>query len=701
VNPGSYLVGVAWLGVIIGALAFGAVRVRARLLPQFRGAPARLAEVTVGLGALVLVPELLGAVGWFRRVPVLLALLVVGVGAGLLAGRPDAGRSEADAEADTEVEEHDGVRPVRLGRWVTVAALAVATAVVAQWAGHVVSAYGSSSSGIWDGDSLWYHLPFATHFLQTGWVTRPLFTNADTLVTYFPGNSEIVLGTVMLPFRRDIAIPLVNVGWLLLTFLAAWCLGRRYGAPAVALAGAAVAMSLPVMAATQAGTARNDAMGVALFLAAVALVAHADWDRNAMAVAGVAAGLALGVKLSTVVPVALLAVAVVVAAPRARRWAACIPWAVSIVVFGSFWYVRNLVLVGNPVPTIGVHLGPLSLPSVFAESIDKTAVVDRLREPGAIGRVLRPGLHEGFGALWWLVLLGAVVISLVALVRGPDRVARMLGAVVLTGGLGYVLMPNGSPFSDTPLGAANFMLNLRYVLPVLALAAALTAVLPRMADARYALGAVGAFAVIAAVTLSNRSFTDHWEWAVSNGQRAAGVLVAVVAVALVVGVLRLPAGSRRWVVAVVVILAVAAGFLVQSRYLDRRYRQPRSGAEVKVSAVWPWAQDLDATRIGIVGTLIQYPYAGPKLGSTVRYVGVPTDDGGFRPARSCREFRERLVDGRFRYLVAAHDFFGSNVPEIDRINEWTRDIPGATLIRHTDTAWVYELPNRLDARACP
>ena len=92
------------------------------------------------------------------------------------------------------------------------------------------------------------------------------------------------------------------------------------------------------------------------------------------------------------------------------------------------------------------------------------------------------------------LILAAAVVALVAVVRGPDRVARLLGSVVLTGGIGYVLMPNGSPFSDTPLGAANFMLNLRYVLPVLALAAALTAVVPRMADARYALGVVGVFA---------------------------------------------------------------------------------------------------------------------------------------------------------------------------------------------------------------
>ncbi len=253
--------------------------------------------------------------------------------------------------------------------------------LVAQWAGHVAASYASSSAGIWDGDSLWYHLPFATSYVQTGWTTRPLFTNADTLVTYFPANSEVVLGMlVMLPFRRDIAIPILNLAWLGLTFLAAWCLGRRFGAPAVALAGASVALSLPVMAATQGGTARNDVMGVALFLTAAALVAQADWQRNGMLVAGIAAGpRASGVKLSMLAPVAILAVAVVVAAPRAGGGRSPGPGRCRSRSSAAFWYVRNLVLVGNPVPTVGVHLGPLSLPSVFAESVANTAVVDRLQ----------------------------------------------------------------------------------------------------------------------------------------------------------------------------------------------------------------------------------------------------------------------------------------------------------------------------------
>lgn len=703
------LLGVAWLGAVVSALGFGAVRVRRRLTPGLDGAPARLAEVVLGLGALVLVPELLGAVGLFRSLPVLLALVGTGIAAGVVASRPGTARAaptEVARDAPTEVARDAAPAPrprSRLDLVVTGGAVLLAAAVSAQWMGHVVAAYTASSAGIWDGDSLWYHLPFATHFLQTGWVTRPLFTNADTLVTYFPANSEVVLGTVMLPFRRDVLVPLVNLGWLALVFLAAWCLGRRWGSPAVALAGAAVAMSLPVMSATQAGTARNDVMGVALFLSAAALVAHADWDRNTMAVAGLAAGLALGVKLSTVIPVALLAVAIVVAAPRARRWAAIVPWLAAIGVSGCFWYVRNLVLVGNPVPTVELSLGPVHLPAVFAESIDDTAVVDRFGEAGAVGRVLRPGLAEGFGDLWWLLLLVVGALGTWALLRGRDRVVRALGGVVLAGAVGYVMMPNGSPFADTPLGAANFMLNLRYALPVLTLALVLVAAVPAVREPRIAGAVIGGWALVAVSTLGDRHLADRWEWRVTDGQALAGIVL----VALLAGVVLAVTVARRWrrvVIPLAVVLAavvVVGGFFVQREYAERRYRAGRSGAEARSSVVWPWAQDLRDDRVGVVGTVLQYPFAGPDLRATVRYVGVRTGDGGFRPVRSCRELREQLSDGRYRFLVASHDFFGSNVREIEQIGKWVASVPGVTTVRATPTVWVYEFSSPPDPRACP
>ena len=58
---GRYLLGFAALGFIVGSLSLSAVLVRARLLPAWRGAPARLAESVIGFALLIAVLELLGA----------------------------------------------------------------------------------------------------------------------------------------------------------------------------------------------------------------------------------------------------------------------------------------------------------------------------------------------------------------------------------------------------------------------------------------------------------------------------------------------------------------------------------------------------------------------------------------------------------------------------------------------------------------
>jgi hypothetical protein len=62
---GAYLLGAAELAALIGALAFGAYRVRRLLLPAWSGAPARLVEIVLGATGLVWVSEVLGTFGGF------------------------------------------------------------------------------------------------------------------------------------------------------------------------------------------------------------------------------------------------------------------------------------------------------------------------------------------------------------------------------------------------------------------------------------------------------------------------------------------------------------------------------------------------------------------------------------------------------------------------------------------------------------
>lgn len=691
----EYVVGVLVLAVVAGALAFGSTRARMRWLPAWRGAHARLAEVTGALAVFIVVPQLLGAVGQFRRGAIVLALVAVGVAVGVIA-KPVASRIADAPDLPAPARRHAGwARAALVGAGVLAAVLAV------QWGSHVAASY---SEGVRDGDSLWYHLPFAANFVQSGYTTKPLFTNADTLVTYFPANSETVSGVTTALLGRDILVPLLNVGWLALSLLAAWCIGSRFRASAVAVAALAMVMSIPVMAATQAGTARNDMMGIALLLAAAALVMHARWDPVGLGLAGAANGLALGVKLSTVPTAVLLAIGVLVIAPRARRWKIAVPWLGAFVACGAFWYIRNLVAVGNPLPWVKVNLGPISLPSVYAKTTSGSAVLDRLKESGAYSRLLRPGLEYGFGPAWWLLLLLLVATILGLIVVGRDRAARMFGVVAALALLAYIAMPNGSPDADSIFGGLIFGLNLRYAFAAIVLAFVCLVALPKMDDGRVALGAVGVLAAFEATLWSHRAdFEKPYEWHVTGGQRdLAFVVVGVTAALLIAGLLlRRRAPTLRAVrvgSALIALAVIVVGYFIADDHLDKRYGT--AVADAKSSAGWQWAQSLPPSRIGLFGDLMQYPFVGPKVANRVRYIGIETDSGGFRDPTSCREWSRAIDDGGFDYVVTSIDFVGSNTEQVRQLRERIDAVPGVRVVLHRDPVVIYQLPKVPGPLAC-
>src|SRR5438128_11067639 len=79
ITPGGYLLGVLLLSLVTAAVGLGAWWLRSGLLAGWYGAPARMAEVIIGLGVVVGVEEALGSVGLFRRGAVVAACLVAGL----------------------------------------------------------------------------------------------------------------------------------------------------------------------------------------------------------------------------------------------------------------------------------------------------------------------------------------------------------------------------------------------------------------------------------------------------------------------------------------------------------------------------------------------------------------------------------------------------------------------------------------------
>src|ERR1700761_4685090 len=116
---GSYLWGAVQLLVLVGGLGLAAHTARARLLPGWRGAPARLVEVVVAVGLLTVAAEVLGTFGLLYAGALVAAAVLAALGTRLVAERDGGGETAPSAE---------------LGLWAYVVAIAVIAIVVFDWA---------------------------------------------------------------------------------------------------------------------------------------------------------------------------------------------------------------------------------------------------------------------------------------------------------------------------------------------------------------------------------------------------------------------------------------------------------------------------------------------------------------------------------------------------------------------------------------
>jgi hypothetical protein len=711
VGVGEYAAGAAELVAVAGAAGFAAAGVRARLLPGWTGAPARLAEAVLGIALVLWVAELLGLVGLFEE-PVFVGASVVAGGAiGLVARRskPPGRGGALDAPQVSRLE--------------LLASVAVVAVVFAHWGFETQQ---SLNNAITNFDSRWYHLPFAAEFVQSGSTTGLHFTDPLFLNWFYPHGSELLGGVTMLLTERDTLALFLNLGWLALALLAAWCAGRPYGRGPHSVAAAAVLLEAHTLVVREPGTAKNDVAAAALFLAATALLANAaamarreargvsedepvataiaGIPAGAIAVAGLAAGLACGVKLTVLAPVAALTVAVIALAPAGTRLRTTALWGLPLLAGGGFWYLRNLFHAGNPLPWIA-ELGPLSLPGPerLAEARPDFAVAHYATDLGVWGEWFGPGLHDAFGVLWPLVIGGAIAGMALALVRGAgDRepIVRALGAVGLFGVLAYLF---------TPLGAAGeegmpvaFEINVRFAIPALALGLALLAIAvpARGPAARWAF-----FAAILAVLL----VTDDPFEVLTAPERAAG---AGVAFALVLLPAALWALHRRGVLSRAVfagglaalgVAVLGAGYLVQRSYLEDRFEGFESAADV--DEPWRFASELSGKRIGLAGTtagFYSYGFYGEDLSNEVVYLGREGPNGSFAALETCGELRRAASREGIDYLVTAPElnFADSERPLPSPEGSWVRGDPAVEPVVRDGDVTVWRVDGKLDPGRC-
>ena len=97
-------------------------------------------------------------------------------------------------------------------------------------------------------------------------MTRLHFTIPVSNAVFHPANTELLHSFGMLAYKSDVVSPAVNLGFLVMLLLAAWCVGRPLGVAPATMTGAAVLAGLPHIAGSQAGSAMNDIAAGAFFL---------------------------------------------------------------------------------------------------------------------------------------------------------------------------------------------------------------------------------------------------------------------------------------------------------------------------------------------------------------------------------------------------------------------------------------------------
>jgi hypothetical protein len=666
VTTSTYLLGWLWLAAVVAPLLWGGGRLRARFAPDFGGASAVLADFVITLAALLLVCEIMGTAGLFRKLPVVALSSICGIACGLAAG----GRPARS--------------PARLPwRRSSAEAVAAAVAVACVAVGQIPPTVEALRGGISNFDSLEYHLTKPARWLQDASLNGVHQIYPGSLFPYYPSNSELVHGVGMLAFSSDVLSPVVNLGFIALAFLAAWTIGETRGVGSATVAALGAVLAALHFAQGGGGTAANDLPQAAFLLAAVALSARARGGAAALLVIGLAGGLAVGTK-----PTAGLAAGCVVggavlsAANRGRATAAA---GLGVALGGGFWYLRDLLWIGTPIP--GTDVGPFHTP--LAEQLRNTTFVDAVRANGDPLGILSGGLQRTLGPAW--MILAALTVAGLLLSLGPSR--RGWERAAGLAGVATLLVWPFTPFT--------FIVDfaVRYAVAGLALGVVLLAVAPRLAAARARWLIPCFFAAVAVVDLIR---VDPFSRAYLGAAMAGGLIIVAAGLALLLSSrrhLQIAAGGLA-IVAVLSSIPVAMAY-DRNRYTEARYVYSGPAAAA-LKRLYQWARGINDVRIGVDGSEIQYPLYGARLTNYVQYIGVDRPDGGFGRIATCPQWRAAINAGRYRYVLTVPWGLESNSPPMPSPHgDWTASDAAAELALDAgDGIKVFRITDRLDPRTC-
>ncbi len=553
------------LALTLAALVTIAVRVRgARETAGASRATTAVRGAIWAFSALIAVQALLGFLGHLNATNV--ALLLAGIAAIVHWKAPTPPASEARAP---------------LSRIETALASAIAGAfLLLLWTGTHQTAFPY--------DSLSYHLHAPATWMHEGRLTIVPAVFGDTAPAYAPGNVELWFLALMSPLRSEYLGGCGQIALAALAVAAIVAAVRETGGGRTAALAAGLAFLLIPEVWEQAPTAMVDLGLAAFLLAAVPFARRAETTTCAAAL-----GLAFGSKyvgLILVLPFVAFAALQAIRSAQPNKTRLFVTAGIVVLATGGFWYLRNLLVTGNPLFPGAVP--GLPLPALYDAAAMRTW--DYHVPIAHLGTLASMIADSGVGFATAMVI---------AMARRPRNAEAILAAALIA--LFWIAIPyQGSRFLFPAFGMAAIAIGREASAP------------PAM------LGWVPLFGAVAG--------------GVIQGTLAQWVVLPVAAGLGWVGrdlIHRAPRRARiaAGVAAMVGLMAaLVAGFGPYIR------RDPPYGVPA-----WSWLRaHVHDSRVAYTGTNVAFPLAGARVGNQVTYVNVAG-----QPDDRLHDFARRLGAG--------------------------------------------------------
>ena len=538
--------------------------------------------------------------------------------------------------------------------------------------GLIVARYFSSlSSPQPEFDVVAGHLPVAVQWLQAHNLRFLPYVSPVSIEAQYPANAELAALWLMLPVHRDFLVQLASLPGVAMAVAGVAAAARKLGArPLIAIGVGLVIPTLPRFLGELVGTNMEDMFGIGGMAAALAFLTvatSANW-RAAAVSAGLGAGLALGARYAALLAVPPLALLLLVEILRrrqriARGARALAMFGAATLVTGGFWYVRNLVLTGDPV-------FPQPVPW---RQVNDVLAIDLPRYRSYLTLGVKP-LDWAHAVIYALHYDGFMFVLLIAVAAGsPLLLIRRLGrwgvawpwaVLPFVALLAFVAQPGSAGYlHDNGLDPVLQALTLRYALLMLPPAAIVFGVILSRLPADRAELATGAILLAGAAST------------MLQGYHRSSPIAMVLAVAAMLGVSgawlairQLPRGLAVALGVGIILLAVVAAPMAQA-YDSHRLA---SGLPYEPQRLQLEAGDQS---IAVAGLCQLYGLYGPDLQRRVEYL-TGADDGYNRPlATTYSQWAESLRTHHATALLVSVDvcLAGRDVPQAG----WAQDHPAA------------------------